>query len=175
MHWNINITITDVEETQYNDLRLKLYSHHSITKAEQPQEFHQNTIDEEPKEERYPKKIECIATVFSDDERKGLEIYIDRLKQQEFINIKYDFIDLDIKNKFKKVARESSVAAAIVFIIIFSHEYIVTLAHDGNVNLKNLFVILGFSFAGALATFWIDSLIIYKDKFGGIGWKKVSN
>jgi hypothetical protein len=79
------------------------------------------------------------------------------------------FKTLTGKEKASKAISVASISAIIVFIIIFSHEYIVSLAHNGHIDFSK---IIAFSLAGAGATFFIDYLIVWKEKFGGLNFNK---
>ena len=76
------------------------------------------------------------------------------------------------KEKASKAVSVASISAIIVFIIIFSHEYIVSLANNGHIELSHFSTIIFFSLVGAGATFFIDYLIVWKEKFGGLNFNK---
>ena len=175
MHWEIEVIIR-VEEVEIEYIIEGLLLHHSITDIENPssiwiKEKKENgkIVEENLLDNQYNYRIEFKAIVFS-TEQESLRRYITRMNGVD--SKKMLFKTLTGKEKASKAISVASISAIIVFIIIFSHEYIVSLAHNGHIELSHFSTIIAFSLAGAGATFFIDYLIVWKEKFGGLNFNK---
>ena len=173
MHWEIEV-ILRVEEVEIDYIIEGLLLHHSITDIENPssiwiKEKKENgkIVEENLLDNQYNYRIEFKAIVFSTEEQESLRRYIIRMNGVD--SKKMIFKTLTGKEKASKAISVASISAIIVFIIIFSHEYIVSLAHNGHIDFSK---IIAFSLAGAGATFFIDYLIVWKEKFGGLNFNK---
>jgi hypothetical protein len=176
MHWEIEV-IVRVEDVEIDYINEGLLLHHSITDIENPssiwiKERKENgkIVEENLLNNQYNYRIEFKAIVFSTEEQESLRRYITRMNGVD--SKKMLFKTLTGKEKASKAISVASISAIIVFIIIFSHEYIVSLAHNGHIELSHFSTIIAFSLAGAGATFFIDYLIVWKEKFGGLNFNK---